>query len=233
MRGFNVSGQELIEEDEASDMRLQPCPKAQAHEKRVAAELNAQYEELREQAQALFAAVKGRRGIRSNADWQAIFKQAKLDQESGRFIIERLGAQRFLEPELMAALTLLRRELLAGLQQASAADRMMADSAVIAYYNMLRMQGWIGSLCLTVERELFGQAPLNEIHGPTVGNQLAEEIARLEDILIPLVDRCHRMMTRSLAALEARRSKPSLSPIVAIAQADQVNVDCGVMNKGG
>ena len=41
-------------------------------------------------------------------------------------------------------------------------------------------QGWIGSLCLTVERELFGQAPLSEIYGPTVGNQLAKEIARLE-----------------------------------------------------
>ena len=55
------------------------------------------------------------------------------------------------------------------------ADRMMADSVVIAYYKMLRLQGWIGSRCLTVERELFGQAPLSEIHGPTAGNQLAGE----------------------------------------------------------
>jgi hypothetical protein len=206
---------------------------AEAHERRVGAELNAQYEELRDQAQALFAAVKGRRGIRSDADWQAVFKQAKIDQDSGRFIIERLGAQRFLEPELMATLALLRKELLAGLEQPSAADRMMADSAVIAYHNMLRLQGWIGSLCLTVERELFGQAPLNEIHGPTVGNRLAEEIGRLQDVLIPLLDRCHRMMTRSLAHLEARRRRPSDSRLVAIGQADQVNVDCAVMNNRG
>ena len=54
-------------------LRRDPDPAAEAHERRVAAELNAQYEELREQAQALFAAVKGRRGIRSDADWQAIF----------------------------------------------------------------------------------------------------------------------------------------------------------------
>jgi hypothetical protein len=193
-------------------------------------ELNAQYEQLRDQAQALFAAVKGQRGIRSDAAWQAIFKQAKVDQASGRFIIERLGAQRFLEPELMATLALLRRDLLAGIEQPIAADRMMADSAVIAYYNMLRMQGWIGSLCLTVERELFGQAPLNEIHGPTVGNRLADEIARLEDVLIPLLDRCHRMMTRSIAYLEARGSKVATS--VTVGQAGQVNVDCAVMNNG-
>jgi hypothetical protein len=109
---------------------------------------------------------------------------------------------------------------------------MMADSAVIAYYNMLRVQGWIGSLCLIVERELFGQAALSEIHGLTVGNQLAEQIARLEDVLMPLLDRCHRMMTRSLRSLEARGPRVSCSPQVAIAQADQVNVDCAVMSQG-
>ena len=74
----------------------------------------------------------------------------------------------------MATLAQTRKGLLAGIEQPTAADHMMADSAVIAYYNMLRVQGWIGSLCLTVERELFGQAPLNEIHGPTVGSRLAE-----------------------------------------------------------
>jgi hypothetical protein len=86
---------------------------------------------------------------------------------------------------------------------------MMADSAVIAYYNMLRVHGWIGSLCLIVERDLFGQASLSDIHGPTVGNQLTEQIARLEDVLMPLLDRCHRMMTRSLTSLEARRPRVS------------------------
>jgi hypothetical protein len=214
-------------------LRPDPDPAAAAHERRVAAELNAQYEDLRDQARALFAAVKGRRGIRTDADWQAIFRQAKVHQESGRFIIERLGAQRFLEPELMATLAQLRHGLLARIEEPTAADRMMADSALIAYYNMLRLQGWIGSLCLTVERELFGQAPLSEIHGPTVGNRLGEEIGRLEDILIPLLDRCHRMMTRSLTHLEAKRRSASAPPLVAIAQAEQVNVDCAVMNSGG
>ena len=49
-----------------------------------------------------------------------------------------------------------------------------ADGAVIAYYNMLRVQGWIGSLCLTVERQLFGQAPLSEIHGPYGGQSVSQ-----------------------------------------------------------
>jgi hypothetical protein len=62
-------------------------------------------------------------------------------------------------------------------EQPTAADRMMADSAVLAYYNMLRVQGWIGSLCLIVERELFGQASLSDVHGPTVGDHRTDRQA--------------------------------------------------------
>jgi hypothetical protein len=203
---------------------------AEAHEKRVATELNAQFEELRDQSQALIAAVKGRRGIQSAEHWQAVFQKAKIDYENGRFLLEQLGAERFLEPELMATLAQLRRELLAGIENPTGADTMMADSAIIAYRNMLRVQAWIGSLCLTVERELFGQAPLNELHGHTVGEQLTQQIARLEEVLMPLLERCHRMMARSFAHLESRRRQSVPSTSVAINQAGQVNVDRAVLN---
>jgi len=220
-----------IEESNSNGIGTKTSLSADEYERRAAAKLNALHQELRDQAQTLFAAVKGWRGVSTEADWQAICEQAKIDEENGRFLIQRLGARSFLEPELMATLGHLRKGLLEGIAQPGAADRMMADSAVIAYYNMLRVQGWIGSLCLTVERELFGQAPLSEIHGPTVGNQLAEEIARLEEVLMPLVDRCQRMMARSLAHLEARRSKSAT--LVTVGQAGQVNVDCAVVNNGG
>ena len=60
----------------------------------------------------------------------------------------------------------------------------------------------------------------------------ASGVDRLEDVLMPLLDRCHRMMARRLASLETRRPRASCSPQVAIAQADQVNVDCAVMSQG-
>ena len=72
----------------------------------------------------------------------------------------------------MATLIQLRQGLLEGFENPTAADSMMADTAVIAYRNLLRVQGWIGDLCLVVERELFGQEPLNQFHGPTVGAKL-------------------------------------------------------------
>jgi hypothetical protein len=196
-------------------------------------ELNTQHQELRDQAQALLAAAKGRRGIQREEDWHRIFQQAKINYESGRFLIQQLGAERYLEPELLATLAQLRRELLVGIENPTAADTMMADSAILAYHNMLRVQGWIGNLCLVVERELFGQAPLNQYHGHSVGKQLTEEITRLEEIMMPLLERSHRMMARSFSYLEAHRSKGHPPASVTVGQAAQVNVDCAVTNKVG
>jgi len=65
----------------------------------------------------------------------------------------------------------------------------------------IRVQRWIGDTALVVERELFGQKPLNEIHGSTVGEHLAEQISRLSEGLIPIQERCQRMMNRSLSPL--------------------------------
>jgi hypothetical protein len=203
---------------------------AEAYERRIAEQNNTQFQELRDQAQSLLAAVKASRAIRGPNGWEAIFQKSKIGYQSGRFLVEQLGPERFLEPELMATLAQLRRDLLAGIENPIAADTMMVDSAIIAYRNMLRVQGWIGSLCLTVERELFGQAPLNELHGHTVGKQLTQEIARLEDVLMPLLERCHRMMARSFAYLDSHRSKAPRQASVMVGQAGQVNVECAVAN---
>jgi len=66
----------------------------------------------------------------------------------------------------MATLAQLRKDLLVSIKNPTAADTMSADITIIAYRNLLRVQGWIGSICLTVERELFGQAPLDHFKGP-------------------------------------------------------------------
>ena len=208
----------------------QEIESAEDFERRVQKENNAQFEELRQQAQATFAAMKGNRALRRPEDWEAMFRKAQLDYQSGQFLLQRLGAERLLEPELMATLAQLRRELLAGIENPTAADTMSADIAIIAYRNLLRVQGWIGSICLTVERELFGQAPLDQLQGHAVGKQLTEQISRLEQVLMPLLERCHRMIGRSIAHLDARRGKLATTSVT-VGQAAQVNVDCAVVNK--
>jgi hypothetical protein len=129
----------------------------------------------------------------------------------------------------MATLVQLRRGLLSGIQDPTAADTMSADVAVLAYRNLLRVQGWIDNLCLVVEAELFGQEPLNKYHGATFGKKLEEQIRKLEEHLL-LLERCQRMMARSFTHLETRRGKAT-GTSVTVEQAGQVNVDCAVVNK--
>jgi len=133
----------------------------------------------------------------------------------------RLWQNRF-RCELMATVAQLHRGLLNGIQHPTAA----------AYRNLLRVQGWIGDLCLVVERELFGQEPLNQYHGPTVGAKLEEKLRRLEEHML-LLERCHRMMVRSVSHLKALRGKGAPSASVLVGQAGQVNVDCAIINKPG
>lgn len=82
---------------------------------------------------------------------------------------------------------------------------MLIDTAVIAYYNFLRVQGWIGNSSLVFEGELFGRTPLSEVHGDTVGAKLRDQLERLAEVMLPLQDRSHRMLIRALAHLPRGR----------------------------
>jgi hypothetical protein len=110
---------------------------AEAFQRRIQEENNETFQRLRDQAQATLAAVKGSRAIRRPEDWEGMFRKAKIEYASGRFIVERLGAERLLEPELMATLVQLRQDLLAGIENPTAVDTMSADTTEIK---------WLGDL---------------------------------------------------------------------------------------
>jgi hypothetical protein len=80
------------------------------------------------------------------------------------------------------------------------------DAAVIAHYNMLRAQRWIGDLSLVVERDLFGQEPLNAYHGHLVGDRLEKQLRRLGEVTLPLQERAARIMMRGLEGLPSARA---------------------------
>ncbi|MGB9143820.1 MAG: hypothetical protein WCB71_16655 [Aestuariivirga sp.] len=202
---------------------------AQQHERRVQQELNEQHRILVKQAKGIFAAIKGRRGASNEEYWQQVFSQAKVDYETGKFLIERLGADRQLDLELVATLTQLRQQLILGIESPTTADHMLADSAILAYRNLLRVQGWIGSTAFVVQRELFGQEPLESTHGYGEAMVIEKRVEQLEQALMPLLDRAQRMMIRALDRLEAKRcGKPNT--LVSIGTAGQVNVGSKVHN---
>jgi hypothetical protein len=189
---------------------------------------DANYLTLRRQARAGFRAMTGWEAVPSEAAWLDLCAAAVGDYQSGQFLIERLGAERFLDPSLMATLLVLRQELLHGLQAHSAHEYMLVDMALLSYHHLLRFNGWIGNVALLIEHEFFAQESPSATHrrryghDPRLGReglQVEEQVQRVGEQLLPLMDRAQRMFIRALR--ELRRS-PSAS--VAIGQAGQVNV---------
>jgi len=76
--------------------------------------------------------------------------------------------------------------------------RSLNEAAGLADYNRLRVQGWTGNIALSMERHLFGQQP--GISGAATQDAEAA-IHRISETLLPLQERCHRMMARSLSAM--------------------------------
>ena len=96
-----------------------------------------QYQELRKHARAVMRAFEGWGQIRSVEEWQAACDDAAKRYQSGRFLLERLGAERFLDPQLMAMLWQLRQGLLEEYGANSPAMTMVIDLAVMTYANAL------------------------------------------------------------------------------------------------
>ncbi len=146
-------------------------------------------------------------------------ERAIAEYDAGRFLVEQLGAERYLEPRRMAVLLELRRGLV-GNDGRPAAEAMLADLAVMGYYNTLRVQQWIGDLAVSIEHEFFGvespTARFEAQNGRGTGLVVEERLARLAEELLPLQERASRMVVRNLKALSDLRRAPA--PSVAIGQ---------------
>jgi hypothetical protein len=185
------------------------------------------YNELRKSARAVMRAMQGWGEVRAEAEWQATCADARERYESGRFLLERLGAERFLDPQLMATLWQLRQDLMEAYGATSPAMTMVIDLAVMSYANALRVQGWIGDLSLVIEHELFAEDSLKvklrrQYGGQIEGFAVEEAVQRLKEQLSPLFERANRQLLQNLQALQRRCPGPS--PTVAIGRAGHVNV---------
>ena len=91
---------------------------------------------------------------------------------------------------------------------------MLIDRAVSAYLDFVRVGGWVGNLAISIEHEFFGRdGPSTQFRdrygreGATVrGLTVEQHLAQLREDLIPLAERCGRVMRE---ALEALRRAPS------------------------
>jgi len=196
--------------------------------RRIVAE---RHKRLARDAHASWRSMEGWEHVTTQEEWQAAVVQADEDYDSGQFLLSRLSAQRYLDPPLMAVLLALRRRLVEEHGAETAAELMMVDMAVLAYYHELRVTGWIGDLSQWLESEFFRRGSLGvrthemgdgKLGVKVRGLRVEEIVERLAEKLMPLLDRSNRMMLRNLKALREYRRPPT--PSVSIGQAGQVNV---------
>ena len=136
--------------------------------------------------------------------------------QAGSFLIDRLGAGSVVDQDLAVVLLDLRRRLIEDYGNGPAV-MMLIDRAVVAYRDFLRITGWSGNLALLIEHEFFGRrGPSADFQdrqgreGRTIrGLTVEQHLARLREGLIPLAERCGRVMREALGALDMLRSAPS------------------------
>jgi hypothetical protein len=103
----------------------------------------------------------------------------------------------------------------------AAINRALRDNSMAVTRAMSRWyskpEGWIGNLAIHIEHEFFGvdrpSASLQDRYGRegrTIrGLTVEQHLARLRDGLIPLAERCGRVMREALGALEELGAAPS------------------------
>jgi hypothetical protein len=181
-------------------------------------------------ARAAYRAMDGWGRLGSQEEWDNTVAEARDRYDRGAFLIDQLGAERHLDPTLMAVLLRLRRGLVDEHGATTSAELMVIDMAVLAFYHSLRINGWIGNFAALIECEFFQQQSLTAKftdrygrHNDTVrGLRVEDHVGRLAEQLLPLLDRCNRMMLRNLKALKSMREGPA--PSVSIGSAGHVNV---------
>ena len=195
------------------------------------------HDRLMRDAKASYRAMQDWGTIKTVEQWQATIREAAEQLDSGDFLLARLGADRYLDPTLMAVLLVLRRRLIDEHGASTAAELMMVDVAVLGYYHTLRVNGWIGNMSQWLEAEFFRKDGLAvEVHGKSKsawdvkirGLRVEDIVEQLAEKLMPLLDRSNRIMLRNLKALEARRQGPT--PTVNVGMAGQVNVGGAPVN---
>ncbi len=161
--------------------------------------------------------------LRAQEDWERAYELVDDDYRSGQFLIDSLGADRYIEPKIAMTLLMLRQKMAEEMQIESAVEFMLMDSALTAYYNFNTSQIMIGDLVTQVERELF--------HGDTLSVKLKDKrgweveefqveamLNRASDKLMNLIDRTNQMMIRNLKVI--RDLKTGTLSI----RAEQVNI---------
>ncbi len=183
---------------------------------------------LQRNSRRVWAAMEGWQAVKTPEDWARIQDEAAEDWVSGRALLAMLGGQRYLAPERAALLVHLWRRFLVAYDVDGPAEFLTVAMALVAFDQFARVNELVGNLETRLEDEFFATEGLREQHerrygrGTRAGALAVEEtVRRLGQELLPLLDRCNRMVIRSLQLLRELKSAPVA---VTVENYGQVNV---------
>jgi hypothetical protein len=175
------------------------------------------YEGLRRDAQSCARSMQHSPLFAEAGDWDSIVDRSLDDYRSGRSLMDRLGADRLLDPALTGMLLAIRRGRIEEIASPWMGDYVLIDMAVIAFANAMRVQSMVGNTALVVEGEMFGQPTLRARWKKQFGGRpedinglvVEEYVARLRDGLLPLAKQFHQMASDAADGLRRQRQMPS------------------------
>lgn len=179
------------------------------------AERKAQGLALQRNSRRVWSAMEGWGAVKTQEDWERVQMEAAEDWASGRALLEMLGAERYLAPERAALLLHLWRHFLVAYDVDGPAELLTVAMALVAFNQLTRVNELVGNLENRLEDEFFATEGLREQHerrygrGARTGALAVEEtVRRLGQDLLPLLDRCNRMVIRNLKLLRELKTAP-------------------------
>lgn len=167
-----------------------------------------------------------------------VFENAAQGYIDGRFFLVEMSL--FLEVSRPLAFVVysLRQEMIRQYDLRTVPELMLLDQLMIAYFQVVRLNKEVANLMSLAQTELYGDEPWIKVarHRDLRqfdGLQAEEAVKRLQDALLPQVDRFNQMFLRNLKALRELKTMPIN---INIGQAGQVNVaqqQVNVSDKGG
>ena len=142
--------------------------------------------------------------LRTQDDWERAYVSIEDDYVSGQFLIETLGAQRYVEPRIAMTILMMRRRMIEDMQLKTISEFMLMDAALAANYNSIKAQRMLGDIAIHVDRELFHDDPLDPKDGRNLDVskfKFDEMLKQASGSLMTIIDSTNKTMIRSIKAL--------------------------------
>ena len=101
--------------------------------------------------------------MRNAEYWERAYEVTEDECLKGQFLIDNLGASRYIDPQIAMTRLVLRQKMIYDMQIESAQGCTLMNNALTAQYGTFKLQRMLGDFAISVEMELFRGDSLSAI----------------------------------------------------------------------